>query len=193
MTRMRDFIRKRSWYYPLRSRIKGSPTASRLQSNRWLREHCSEIEGSVLSIGSAVDSDRQGGKYSEYFSKASSYTTSEVNEGFGSDLVLDVRSMPEIEDESYDCVYCSGVLEHVDDYRSGLEEITRILKPGGIFLLGLPFRQPPHHVPHDYWRFTEYGIRYLLEGDFDIIDVTGIDVNSSGMPSAYWVKAGKKT
>ncbi|MDF1526205.1 MAG: methyltransferase domain-containing protein [bacterium] len=185
-------MKQYAWYYSLRSALKGSPTRTRFQSNRWLRIHCRDIAGDVLSIGAGHDSDRQGGVYRDYFPDAASYTTSEVSDEFGSDLVLDVRSMPQIEDATYDCVYCSGVLEHVDDYRSGLAEMTRILKPGGIFLLGLPFRQAPHLAPHDYWRFTEYGIRYLLGDSFDILDLTAVDVDRSGMPATYWVKSRKK-
>jgi SAM-dependent methyltransferase len=108
----------------------------------WLRRQCAGISGRVLSIGSGTDEDGEGRRYRDYFPKASSYTTSEVTADFACDLTLDVRSMPEIADETYDCVYCSGVLEHVDGYRGAFGEITRILKRGGTLLLGLPFRQP---------------------------------------------------
>ena len=184
-------MKKFAWYWQLRSVLKGSPSRSRLESNKWLHIHCRDIKGEVLSIGAGIDSDRQGGFYRDYFPEAVSYTTSEVSDDYGCDLVLDVRSMPQINDRNYDCVYCSGVLEHVDDYHSGLAEMTRILKPGGIFLLGLPYRQAPHLVPHDYWRFTEYGIRFLLRNSFDILDLTAVDVDNTEMPAAYWVKARK--
>jgi SAM-dependent methyltransferase len=185
-------LKEFTWYWTLRSTLKGSPTRSRLESNKWLRTNCRDITGKVLSIGSGNDSDLQGGFYRDYFPNALSYTTSEVNDEYGSDLVLDVRSMAQISDSNYDCIYCSGVLEHVDDYHSGLAEMTRILKPGGVFLVGLPFRQAPHLVPHDYWRFTEYGIRYILSNSFDILDLIAIDVDKKGMAAAHWVKSRKK-
>ena len=98
--------------------------------------------------------------------------------------------MPEIEDESYDCILCSGVLEHVDDCHVGFDELTRILKTGGILLLGLPFRQAIHMSPQDFWRFTQYGIKHLLKESYEIIDMVPIDAKR-GMefPAAYWVKA----
>ena len=42
--------------------------------------------------------------------------------------------------------------------------MTLALAPlaGGTFLVGVPFAQPIHRAPQDFWRFTEYGIRYLL-------------------------------
>jgi ubiquinone/menaquinone biosynthesis C-methylase UbiE len=88
--------------------------------------------------------------------------------------------------------FCSGVLEHVDDYRSALAEISRILKPGAVLLLGTPFRQSLHMAPYDYWRFTEFGVRELLKDSFDIIEVAAIDESQAGFPSAYWTKAIKR-
>ncbi|MCZ6778005.1 MAG: class I SAM-dependent methyltransferase [Acidobacteria bacterium] len=181
-----------SMFQLLRERLPRRPSRARRESNKWLRHHCKDIQGKVLSIGSGNDADKQGDFYKNYFPAASSYTTSEVSREFKCDLTLDVQSMPEIEDESYDCVYCSGVLEHVEDYRAGLDELTRILKVGGILLLGLPFRQAIHMSPQDFWRFTEYGIRHLLRGSYEVITMVPIDrKRGREFPSAYWVKARK--
>lgn len=171
---------------------RSSLTASRRESNRWLRLHAGDITGKVLSIGSGDDKDKEGGGYRNYFRNASSYTTSEIEPMPGCDLVLDVRSMPEIPDGAYDCVFCSGVLEHVDDWRKALQEITRVLKPGGTLLLGLPFRQPIHFSPRDYWRFTEHGIREMLRRDYEILALSPMDEPVPDFPAAYWVKAKKR-
>jgi len=144
--------------------------------------------GAILSIGSGDDSDGEGRKYRDYFPGATSYTTSEVIPVEGCDLVIDVRSMPEMNSSSYDCIYCSGVLEHVDEFRKGFDEITRILKPGGVLLLGLPFRQAIHMAPHDFWRFTEYGIKYLLKDSYEILAMAEIGTEIQGFPGSYWVK-----
>lgn len=168
------------------------PSRTRQESNDWLSIHCKDIQGNVLSIGSGDDSDGQGSFYKEYFPMASSYTTSEVSDQFNSDLELDIRSMSQISDGAYGCVYCSGVLEHVDDYQAGLKELTRILASGGILLLGVPFRQSIHMAPNDFWRFTEYGIRYLLRDSYRIQVLTGIDLrHGKHFPATYWVKASK--
>jgi SAM-dependent methyltransferase len=168
------------------------PSQLRVDSNRWLRSQCRDIVGAVLSIGSGDDNDGEGGKYRDYLPGATSYTTSEWVPMEGCDLVIDVRSMPEITDASYDCVYCSGVLEHVDEFRKGFDEITRILKSGGILLLGLPFRQAIHMAPHDFWRFTEYGIKFLLKDSYEILVMTEIGTEVEGFPGTYWVKARKQ-
>ena len=164
-------------------------SASRLESNKWLAEHCKGLEGRVLSVGSSDDGDGQGGNYRDYFSSASAYVTSEVTEGFGTDLVLDIQSMPEVEDGSFQSVFCSGVLEHLLDFNAAIRELHRVLSPSGTLLLGLPFRQGIHHAPTDYWRFTEYGIRHLLKDKFEILSLEGIGEEEPGFPTAYWCAA----
>jgi SAM-dependent methyltransferase len=54
-------------------------------------------------------------------------------------------------------------LEHVREPRCVLSEIARALKPGGRLLLIVPHEWEVHQAPHDYFRFTRYGARYLLE------------------------------
>ncbi|WP_299592102.1 class I SAM-dependent methyltransferase [uncultured Microbulbifer sp.] len=41
-------------------------------------------------------------------------------------------------DQFFDVVICSEVLEHIEDYQGVLEEINRVLKPGGIFTATVP-------------------------------------------------------
>ena len=107
-------------------------------------------------------------------------------------MVLDVRNMAAIPANRYNCIFCSGVLEHVDDFIKGLDEMTRILVPGGILMLGLPFRQAIHDAPYDFWRFTTYAVDYLLKDRYTIIEKVAIDEEVKNFPVAYWVKAQKR-
>jgi SAM-dependent methyltransferase len=162
---------------------------SRIDSNKWLRRKAKGIKGKVLSIGAMNDDDCEGGKYRNYFSSADSYTTSDCMSILGEvDIVLDVRDMSTEEDGKYDCVFCSGVLEHVDDFMQGMREITRILRKKGTLLLGVPFRQAIHSAPDDYWRFTEFGIEHMLK-DYKIKEIRPIDESVEKFPASYWVKA----
>lgn len=160
----------------------------RAQSNAILREWCAVITGRVLSVGSSSDRDGAGFTYRSYFSRATRYDTSEPAPG-RCDLVLDVRSMPTMANESVDAVFCSGVLEHVDDCHAAVRECWRILKAGGTFLVGVPFAQQLHREPQDFWRFTEHGVRFLLRAfAIDEIRAIGEDLKA---PSAYLVRARK--
>jgi hypothetical protein len=38
-----------------------------------------------------------------------------------------------------------------------------VLRPGGALVVTVPQSYPMHGVPHDFYRYTEYGVRYLLE------------------------------
>jgi SAM-dependent methyltransferase len=163
---------------------------ARIDSNKWIKRHAQKEKGDVLSIGAMGDFDCEGGNYREYFKNARSYTTSDSEPFMGLDIVLDVRSMPTEEDSKYDCIFCSGVLEHVDDYMQGMREMTRILKSGGTLLLGVPFRQAIHSAPQDFWRFTRYGIEYMLK-DYDLVEMQEID-SIDDFPATYWTKAIKK-
>jgi len=159
---------------------------SRVQSNQWISDNASEITGDVLSIGSDHDKDGEGNFYRDYFTRADSYTTSDLEGNV--DLILDVRNM-KVPNERYDCVFIGGVLEHVDDVHKAVKEIRRILKKGGTVLAGTPFRQPIH-MEDDYWRFTKRGLEYLFKS-FNIQEIKPIDTDINNFPVAYWLKANK--
>lgn len=165
-----------------------SSEARRL-SDALLKSWCAQVTGAVLSIGSGNDRDGAGKRYRDYFPQASSYLTSECTPDAGCDLMLDVRSMPHVGDASCDAVFCSGVLEHVDDPHAGVRECHRILKPGGVFLVGLPFQQKIHRAPQDFWRFTRYGVDVLLRAfTVEAVEAIGPDPK---FPWSYWARARK--
>jgi SAM-dependent methyltransferase len=85
--------------------------------------------------------------------------------GEGVDITGDIHHMP-IDDASYDCVFCTGTLEHVADPWLAVREIHRVLAPGGLVHIDVPFIQGYHADPTDFWRFTLDGLRLLCR-DFD--------------------------
>jgi SAM-dependent methyltransferase len=81
------------------------------------------------------------------------------------DYVGDIHHIP-LPDNSFDCVFCTGTLEHVRDPWTAVAEIHRITKPGGLVHIDVPFMQAYHADPTDYWRFTIDGLK-LLCGRFE--------------------------
>jgi predicted SAM-dependent methyltransferase len=54
------------------------------------------------------------------------------------DYRVDMSDMPSIKDKSFDVVIAFDVLEHVPDFKRGLDEIHRVLAPGGYAILTVP-------------------------------------------------------
>ena len=98
------------------------------------------------------------------------------------DLTGDIHAMP-IADGSFDCVFCTGTLEHVERPWDAVKEIHRILKTGGIVHIDVPFIQGYHADPTDYWRFTLDGLRLLCK-DFEPVE-SGVHIGPSC--GLYWV------
>jgi SAM-dependent methyltransferase len=61
-------------------------------------------------------------------------------------------------DGSVDLVFSTATLEHVCDYRGAIEEMRRVLRPGGRVVLGTHGNWEVHGAPHDYWRWTPHGL-----------------------------------
>ena len=80
----------------------------------------------------------------------------------GLDVIGDLLALP-FRSGSFEACLSVVTLEHVREPGCALREIGRILKAQGRLLLVVPQEWEVHQAPHDYFRFTRYGIRYLLE------------------------------
>jgi SAM-dependent methyltransferase/uncharacterized protein YbaR (Trm112 family) len=75
--------------------------------------------------------------------------------------IADAHDLPFL-DGSFDGVICQAVLEHVADPQRCVEEIHRVLKPGGVVYAEIPFMQQVHMQGYDFTRFTLTGCRRLF-------------------------------
>jgi SAM-dependent methyltransferase len=101
-------------------------------------------------------------------------------------------------DASFDFVLCDQVLEHVEGSpQQAVDEIWRVLRPGGVAVITSCFVYRLHNAPGDFWRFSPDGLR-LLAGRFSrILDNGGwgnfkasrlllTDMRFEGLPRTKW-------
>ena len=86
----------------------------------------------------------------------------DLKEGPGVDLVATVYELP-FADATFDLVLCLVVLEHLEDPKRAIAEMSRVLRPGGKILVSVPFLLPIHDAPNDFWRFTKFGLKVLFK------------------------------
>ncbi|MBI4063338.1 MAG: methyltransferase domain-containing protein [Elusimicrobia bacterium] len=109
------------------------------------------------------------------------FVESDVALGQRTALICDAHGLP-FDDETFDAVVAQVVLEHVVDPYACVEEMRRILKPGGLVYAETPFMEQVHAGRYDFTRFTRLGHRRLFRG-FEEIS-SGI-VGGPGMALAW--------
>lgn len=113
-------------------------------------------QGNLLDIGCGQK------PYSEIFNnKVKSYIGLDLRDDHadlhGSALALPFKA------NRFDTVVSFQVLEHVPDPFLMIREAARVLKTGGYLILTAPLFGSIHEEPDDYFRFTKYGLRVLVE------------------------------
>jgi SAM-dependent methyltransferase len=102
-------------------------------------------------------------------------------------VVADAHRMP-FADRRFDTVIANNVIEHFYDPLAGLQEIRRILKPGGRLLALLPFDalENAHDLPAHLWKIDETGLRAgLSAAGFALARLDVIDLHALGVPGAF--------
>lgn len=87
------------------------------------------------------------------------------------DVYYDGKQLP-FSAESFDSIFCSEVLEHIFNPEEILPQLHKVLRPGGLMLMTVPFCWNEHEVPYDYGRYSSFGIKHLLEKNgFEILEL----------------------
>jgi hypothetical protein len=85
---------------------------------------------------------------------------------------VDIQDSSSLPDAIFNTALCMEVLEHLPTPWLALNNINKILDKRGFLILSVPLLSRLHDIPHDYFRFTEYGLKSLLSSaGFEIITI----------------------
>jgi SAM-dependent methyltransferase len=126
--------------------------------------------------------------YYPFFSAAASYVGLDVQQNPNADLHGFAEAIP-AEDDAFDIVICTQVLEHADDPAQAVRDMHRVTAPGGRVLASTHGTQVYHPNPGDHWRWTHTGLERLFtaNGEWERIDV----VPNAGTTSALAMLLGR--
>lgn len=127
---------------------------------RFLSATAGTLCGTVLDIGCAHKiSKKYLHKDAQYIGL--DYSTAESMYNSRPDIYANGENLP-FPTKSIDTVLLLDVIEHMADPDKCMQEIERVLVNGGKLVLNVPFIYPVHDAPHDFQRWTLYGLRTLL-------------------------------
>ncbi len=87
------------------------------------------------------------------------------------DALADLTRLP-FRDAAFSAALHIVTIEHLREPRQALREIARTLAPGASLLIAAPQDWEIHQAPHDYFRYTRFGLEYLLQSaGFEISEI----------------------
>lgn len=92
-----------------------------------------------------------------------------------------------IKDNTYDCVILTHVLGLIDDLDSAVNELKRILKPGGVVLVTSACISPTYNLETNFWRIMPQGARYLFGKHFGKENVKVGSYGNVLAGQSFWV------
>ena len=96
------------------------------------------------------------------------YAAMDVAPSDSTSIVASADNIP-LHSDSVDLVVCFDVLQHLQNYGKSLDEMARVLRPGGVIILSVPFVYSECDM-HDFRRWTMEGIVYELNSrGFDVV------------------------
>ena len=136
---------------------------------KWLEKELSQIQGEVLNVASGawpVPRQLLSNKVTKYVTYDMKFYGDSKNPA---DVIGDVHDMPQDWSNKWDCVLCNQAIECFKNPFKAMDELYRIIKPGGTLLIDGPFnyrwfgdeawpsKPPKKHRVFDYWRISKDG------------------------------------
>lgn len=152
---VRNFFKRWPRFYYFIGTVFGPMMYSGLSAKKFLERF--PREGMTLNIGSGPRTIN------------SEVVNVDIYPYAGVKIVADVNAIP-LPSESVARIVSDTVLEHVTDPTLAVKEMRRLLAPGGLAFVTVPFLYPYHSSPNDYQRWTKTGVGELFR-DFEIVEI----------------------
>lgn len=133
-----------------------------------------EIQNALVAVARelpagarVLDAGAGEGQYARYFAKQR-YFGIDLAVGDRAwdytrlDAVADLIALP-FRSATFDTALLIVTIEHLREPSCALAELSRTLAPGGKLVVAAPHEWETHQAPHDYFRYTRFGLVYLLE------------------------------
>lgn len=152
--------------------------SSRIHLETFLKKAATDLLDGDLMLDAGSGDQR----YKKFFPKVK-YESADIcklERDYGDvSYVCDLKSIP-VEDERFDAIICTQVLEHVNEPLEVLKEFHRVLKTNGNLYLTAPLYYPEHEIPYDFFRYTQFGHQYIF-------DKCGFTINKIEWMEGYYM------
>lgn len=83
------------------------------------------------------------------------------------------------DDNKFDAIICTEVLEHVENYQKLINEMYRVLRPNGTAIITIPWSARYHYIPYDFFRYTPSSLKKMFS-EFGKVEIVprGNDVSA---------------
>jgi SAM-dependent methyltransferase len=137
----------------------------------YIEKHAHLLGTNVLEVGSRIHDPNAWWLVNRDLAKGK-WTGIDMQAGLGVDFEADIESRTSLENLwhepltgpfGFSGILCSEVLEHVARPWIALKNLYHVLAPNGWIIITVPFGFHRHAYPNDYYRYTDQGLKVLLD------------------------------
>ncbi|MBI3074750.1 MAG: class I SAM-dependent methyltransferase [Parcubacteria group bacterium] len=170
-------ITKGVYFFEDAAPLSPAPLKPRQKWTKWRNLNFAYLQNKLTKITEhslVLDIGAGPGQFRELY-KNCRYVGMDFYPFSGVQVISDITKRFPFQENIFDYVVLSNVLEHLNEPKNTLRECFRVLKPGGRVIILVPFIIKVHQAPYDFLRYTHFMLKYLLERSyFSAIEISEI-------------------